>query len=151
MKETRFRIVVVGLILAIAAVVPAMAQEVYTNEDLKDLHIPGAYTNEDLKALEPIPTQKAPVFEPAPVDLTPWIEAKSMVEAHRAALIAIRDRLQAELDYELARIEIAYSPAGDKFTGSLRTGLKSKLEPRLESLRRQIHMRNWELSRLPSH
>jgi len=150
MKKTMFPTVAVGAILAILAVAPAMTQEVYTNEDLKNTHIPGAYTNEDLEALEPLPTQKAPLFEPAPVDLTPWVEASFNVDAHRAVLTDMRDRVQAELDYELERIETAYSPAGGGFTGSLRPGLRSKLEDKLENLRRQIYMRNWELSRLKS-
>lgn len=148
--RTSIRTLAVSLILVTAAVAPVMAQQTYTNEDLEDFHIPGAYTNEDLEALEPLPVQEAPLFESEPADMTPWIEATLMLDAEYLALTHARDRLQAELDYELERIAIAYSPAGGGFTGSLRPGLRSKLEGKLEYLRRQIYMLDWEIDRLPA-
>jgi hypothetical protein len=150
MKRTGIRILAVVFVLAAVAVAPAMAQKVYTNRDLGDVQIPGAYTNKDVKFLEPIPTQKAPMVEPAPVACcAPSVDKGPKVDVRRAVATDVRDRLQAELDYELARIEKAYSPAGGGFTGSLRVGLKSKLEDRLEYLRREIALRDQELRQLP--
>jgi hypothetical protein len=149
MMRTGIRILAVALILAVVAIAPAMAQKVYTNKDLDKVQVPGAYTNKDLKFLEPIPTQKAPLSEPAPMDLMALAEVTPEPDVRRAVLTDVRDRLQAELDYELARIEEAYSPAGGGFTGSLRVGLKSKLEDRLEYLRREIHLRDEQIRQLP--
>ena len=124
--------------------VPAMA-EMYTNADLDKLHLPGAYTNKDLKTLEPLPAQEAPLIETPEVDLSRWLEAAAVREAGYRALVHLRDRLQAELDYELGRLALAYSPAGGNFTGSLRPGLRSKLQPKLDSLQRRIYLTDWEL------
>ena len=132
----------------------AMAQQTYTNADLGKLHIPGAYTNQDLKALVPLPVQKAPLFEYPEVDLSKWIEeaiekaAVREVEYH--GLVHERDRYQAELDYELERLdlEVTYSLRDGGFTGFTRPlGLRSEFDSRLKYLRRQIFLLNWEIAR----
>ncbi len=131
----------------------AAAQEKYDNSSLDRLGSglgkseARVYTNADLARLQPLKAQAAPVSA-VEVNVAGWLADEQARGSERRALEFYRDRMRAELDYEMARIDAAYSVGGGDFTGSLRQGLKSKLEGRLNALHRELYLIDWQIARL---
>ncbi|ANM30253.1 hypothetical protein ABI59_12660 [Acidobacteria bacterium Mor1] len=130
----------------------AAAQDSYDNRSLERLGSGSktgtkVYTNADLARLKPLPVQGSALAD-VDIDVSAWIAESHARGSERRTLEYWRDRLQAELDYEMARIDAAYSVGGGDFTGSQRQGLKSKLEGRLNRLHREIYLVDWQIARL---
>ena len=96
----------IGVVLCLFPFV-ALAEQTYTNEDLKKFSVPGAYTNEDLKKLPRVPVVKAAPVAPAPV---PVVEpAMEPLQMRMDLLSEQRLMVQTEIDWRESMVRKADS------------------------------------------
>lgn len=136
------------LVLVLLAPVLTVAQEKYTNADLKKLTPrQDAYTNADLNRLAPLPIQARPIVAIKRVSRDVYAEEVQARAARRAAQLLNRDLLLAEIDYWEDLIVAAHGAWNNGPNGYPHVGGESgEARARLQILRRVLHMIDAEIS-----
>lgn len=139
--------------LALVLLAPALtvAQEKYTNKDLKNIPaIRDAYTNADLARLAPVPMQERPIAAPEPmprIQLTTAERDQLDRNAWREDLYLRRDLVEAEIAYWEGVIHTASTGLTSSTNQYPQFGPDvAEAYQRIAILRRLVHMVDVEIS-----
>jgi len=125
----------IGIVLCLFPFV-ALAEQTYTNEDLKRFSVPGAYTNEDLKKLPRLPAVKAVPAAPAPIEMA--TRAPEPLQIRLDLLSEQRLIIQTELDYREEMVRKAASAFDKGPDGYPWPGYLSKNKSSIQYLKLQL-------------
>ena len=134
--------------LCVLAPALAVAQEKYTNADLRRAPRRDVYTNADVQKLAPLPTRPALAGEPEPMPPAPPDRATLLFEDRLADLELERDLTEEEIAWQWSLIDRAHSVGGGPNDWPLVGPDTAEARMRIDSLRRRLHMLEAELNLL---
>jgi hypothetical protein len=125
----------------------ALAQQTYTNADLVNIQVPGAYTNDDLRRLPPLAIQKEPAARLVVPEAPRADGGRYQVLYDNLRLT--RSALQAELDFEMQRIDDSESAfAGDPGDLGPRPGYRTRVRPLILELQKRVALIDRQLDEI---
>lgn len=136
-------------LIALVVLVPAMAvaQEKYTNADLNIPPKKDAYTNADVERLPPLPVQRAPLAQVAPLPRARDLDAEARSSRMRS-LMEDRDAIQAEMTYLKALRKRARYPGVGRNAYPRFGSDTAEARQRLKALERNLFLLEEEMGHL---